>query len=112
MVVLTLRGDRYGRCIRFTRDRRLAPSRSHGSAPSRCRAVPGRGGRVVSAVDRPVVCRQPGRRRVRRALGALDPRRGRILDERGATVMSAIEVLLAVAGFIVTALVVAGMILL
>jgi len=45
-------------------------------------------------------------------VGAVDPRGGRFLDDRGEASMTGLEVLLALAGSGVTLLVVAGMILL
>jgi hypothetical protein len=44
--------------------------------------------------------RQPGRGRVRGAVGAVDPRGGRLLDGRSEDAMTALDVLLAVAGLV------------
>src|SRR3954467_15888517 len=89
------------------RTRRDAESTPHGRD-----TVPDRRRRLLPALDRAVVHRPPRRGRVRRPVGAVHPRSGRLLDRRGTDAMSALEVLLAVAGFAATALVVAGMILL
>src|SRR4029079_2890817 len=69
--------------------------------------VPGRCRRVVPALDRALVHRQPGRGRVRGAVGAVDPGGRRLLDGRSEDAMSGLDVLLAVAGLTVTVLVVA-----
>ena len=105
MPTSTIRRARWRECAASTGGRR--DQRALGRD-----ADPDRGRPVVPALDRAVVHRQPGRGRVRGAVGAVDPRGGRLLDGRGEDAMTGLDVLLAVAGLAATALVVAGMILL
>src|SRR3954447_325101 len=83
----------------------------HESLSPRRDALPGGRARLVPPVDRPLVHRQPRRGRVRRPVGAVDPRRRRVLDRRDEAGMT-LDLVLAVAGVGVTVLVVVAMVLL
>src|SRR3954447_9058586 len=82
-----------------------------GPAAPRRGVVPGGRSGLLHPVDRAVVHRQPRRGDVRGPVGAVHPCGRRVLDGRGARAMSGLDVLLAVAGGLVTVMVIAGMIL-
>src|SRR4051812_230164 len=84
---------------------------AEGTAPPRRGDVPGGRAGLLHPLDRAVVHRQPRGGRLRGAVGAVDPLGRRVLDGRGARAMSGLDVLLAVAGGVVTVMVIAGMIL-
>src|SRR5688500_12050242 len=96
--------------LNFTPGRR--GSSCEGPPPPRRDLVPRRRARVVPALERAVVHGVPRRGRLRGLVGAVAPRGRRVLDRRGENPMTGLEIVLAVAGGLVTLLVIAGMILL